>query len=214
MPTVVLTSHSHLTTLSNSDLNYEFRKSKNILSIFNCNTVAYPYGEYDQRVIEQAKKYFVAARGYNSNIKNINKIFNFLNKNKYRLNGIPTENNIRIANHSTLQNCSLFSLSFPNFKKNVKKLFEYTTKNNAWIIFIIHGSYNGKQISWIMKNPRNIIEHFYLNISKPSKLIKFTSQKWIKKDTLSKFKWMCKYMSINKQHKVMPIIQVVKNFFP
>jgi peptidoglycan/xylan/chitin deacetylase (PgdA/CDA1 family) len=205
-------THPHLTTLSNSDLNYEFKKSKKILNVFNCNSIAYPYGEYNQRVIQQAKKYFIAARGYKSNIENRTEVLNFQNKNRYHLIGIPTENSLRIRNYPNLQNCSLFGLSLLNFKKTVKKILEYTTKNNAWIIFVIHGSYNRKQISWILKKPRNIIEHFSLNICDSLKLINFTNQKETKKGTIAKFKWMCKYISTYKQIEVMPIIQVVKNY--
>ncbi|OVE76602.1 hypothetical protein BVX97_00660, partial [bacterium E08(2017)] len=59
-------SHTHthplLTTLDDDLLEMELSKSKELLKAFNPRTIAYPCGDYDEHVINAAKKYYEAGR--------------------------------------------------------------------------------------------------------------------------------------------------------
>jgi large repetitive protein len=58
-------SHPHLTTLSNDDLDWEFKESKRLLEQelnTPIDTIFYPYGEYNARVVGQARRYYKYGR--------------------------------------------------------------------------------------------------------------------------------------------------------
>lgn len=58
-------THPRLTRLDDKRVEFELRKSKEVLAEFNPRTLAYPDGDYDNRVIKFVKKYYQAARGFN-----------------------------------------------------------------------------------------------------------------------------------------------------
>ena len=57
-------THPHLPGLSEIELDRELKKSKDFLEPFGCKSLTYPYGKYNDRVIDYAKRYYAAARGY------------------------------------------------------------------------------------------------------------------------------------------------------
>lgn len=57
-------THPHLTELSTEALERELRRSAELLRPLGGRTLAYPYGEYDSKVIRSAKELYFAARGY------------------------------------------------------------------------------------------------------------------------------------------------------
>lgn len=207
-------THRHLTTLPNDELEFEFKKSKDVLRPFNCCTLAYPYGEYDERVVEEARKYYSAARGcYNPNISDKDLELNLdLTQTRYKLKNFPIEQTIPSSTFEALQNCSLFALPFSKFKQTLKEILEYHHLKKAWIIFTIHGSHHWKNISWILRKPKEIAEHFAIRLTKPSTIPDFTREKVREKDTIQKFKWMCEYIVQNDQIKVLPVTQVIKKY--
>lgn len=205
-------THPHLTTLSNSELDFELRKSNDVLRPFNCCTLAYPYGEYDERVVGEARKYYAAARAYyTSNTIDKNSEFNLdLNQERYKLKAFPIEHAIQSKTFAALQNCSLFALPFSKFKETLKEILEYHCSRNAWIIFIIHGSYRWTNISWILKTPRKIVKHFAFHIAKQSNVTRFPRETKLEKEKISKFRWMCEYFTHVDQTEVLPISQAVR----
>jgi len=207
-------THPHLTTLSDSELDFELKKSKDLLRPFNCCTLAYPYGEYDGRVVGRARKYYTAARGYyNPNTRDKYSELNLdLNRERYRLAAFPVEHAIPSKTFVTLQNCSLFALPFCKFRETLKGILEYHRSRNAWVIFIIHGSYHWRNISWILKKPREISEHFVTQITKRFNATRFPRKKRVEKDKISKFRWMCEYFAQNDQIEVLPISQITRKY--
>ena len=208
-------THPHLTTLSNNELDFEFKKSYDVLHPFNCCTLAYPYGEYDERVVGEARKYYTAARGYNNpNERNKDLELNLdLNQESYKLKSFPIEHAIPSKPFEALQNCSLFALPFSKFIQTLKEILAYHRMRNAWVIFAIHGSYHWKHISWILKKPKEIAKHFAVRITKRSSITDFSGEKTFEKDKIPKFRWMCEYLAQNDQIEVLPVSQVIKNIW-
>jgi len=206
-------THPHLVTLSNGELDFELKKSRDVLRPFNCSTLAYPYGECDERVVEHARKYFIAARGYyNPNTRSKGLGLNLvLNQERYKLKVFPIECTIPLKSFEVLQNCSLFGLPFSQFKQTLKELLAYAIKRNAWIIFTLHGLYHGKDISWIFKKPKEITKYITVHLTRRSSIKDFIIEKALKKDRIQKFKWMCEYVTQNDQLEVLPVSQVIKN---
>lgn len=207
-------SHPHLLTLSNGELDYEFKKSHDMLRIFQCGTVAYPYGEYDERVEEHAKKYFKAARGhYNPNIGAKGLRLNLdWSQEKYRLKAFPTEQTVPLEGFNVLQDCSLFKLPFPVFRKTFIELLEYSIERRAWIIFTIHGTYHGRNITWAFKKPKETTEYLVHRLTKLSSISDFTKEKALCKDTTMKFRCMCEILAQNDQLEVSPVSQVIEKY--
>lgn len=202
-------THPHLTTLSDEKLDYEFRKSQEVLRSFNCSTIAYPYGECNKRVIEEVKKHFLAARGYNVKISKIDKALNLPNQEKYNLIALQMDQSITFP---IINDFSLFNLPFSIYKKTLRELFENGINKSSWIIFVIHGKYNLRNISWIFKKSLET-NYFFEVIKKLSSLKNVTAKSIMKNDRLSKFKWMCKYLAENPEIEVMPIFKATKEHF-
>lgn len=205
-------THPHLATLSNGELDFEFKKSHDMLRPFDCSTLAYPYGECDERVVEHVRKYFIAAMGYhNPNIRSKGLGLNLdLNQERYKLKVFPIESRIPLKSFEVLQSCSLFGLPFSKFKQTLKEILEYSIKRNAWIIFTLHGLYHGKNISWIFKKPKETTKYFAVRLTRRSSIVDFAREKALKKDRILKFKWMCLYLTQNDQLEVLPVSQVIK----
>lgn len=208
-------THPHLTTLSDDELDLEFKKSHDILRPFDCCTLAYPYGEYDERIVDHAKKYFIAARGYYTlNIRRNDPEANLdLNQDRFKLKIFPIEHMIQSRTTGTLQNYSLFALPFSKFKQTLKELIEYNIKRKAWIIFTVHGHYTWKSISWIYRKPKEIIEHFAVRLTERPSAQDFARRNVLKKEKLLKFKWMCEFFAQNDQTEVLPVSQVIRKHF-
>jgi len=208
-------THPHLTTLSDDELDFEFKKSHDILRPFDCCTLAYPYGEYDERIVDHAKKYFIAARGHhNPNIRSKDPEANLdLNQDRFKLKIYPIEHVIQSRTTGALQNYSLFALPFSKFKQTLKELIEYNIKRKAWIIFAVHGHYTWKSISWIYRKPKEIVEHFAVRLTERSSAQDFARRNVLKKDMMLKFKWMCEFFAQNDQTEVLPVSQVIKKYF-
>lgn len=204
-------THPHLTTLSNSELDFEFQKSHDVLRPFNCSTLAYPYGECDKRVVKHARKYFIAARGYyNPNMRKKGLGSNLvLDQERYRLTVFPIERPIPLKNFEVLQNCSLFGLPFSKFKQTMNKLLEYNIERNSWIIFTIHGTYYRKNVSWIFKKPKETMGYFAVRLTNRSSIIDFVRARALKGEKIQKFKWMCECLAQNDQLEVLPVSQVI-----
>lgn len=205
-------THPHLTTLSNDELDFEFKKSHNMLRIFNCSSLAYPYGEHDERVIEHAKKYFAAARShYNPNFGNKGLGLNLNPSHEsHKLKVFPTEQTIPLKGFEGLENCSLFGLPLHMFKRTFMRLLEYNIKRKAWIIFTIHGTYDGKNISWVFKKPKEMTKYFASRLVRMSTIIDFAQEKALRKDKILKFKWMCEILAQNDQLEVFPVSRVIQ----
>ncbi|MGB9959774.1 MAG: polysaccharide deacetylase family protein [Candidatus Bathyarchaeales archaeon] len=91
-------THPNLTKIDTASLIFEFKKSKEILQDFKCDTVAYPYGYYDERSIYYAMQFYSSARGYSGKDYRINDIKML---DKYALKTISPEHFVFL--HPTFQ---------------------------------------------------------------------------------------------------------------
>lgn len=57
-------THASLPALSDEKLDFELKASKNKLTPFGATTLSYPFGDYDRRVINFAKKYYAGGRAW------------------------------------------------------------------------------------------------------------------------------------------------------
>jgi peptidoglycan/xylan/chitin deacetylase (PgdA/CDA1 family) len=176
-------THPHLTTLPNHQLDFEFQESLRLLRPFNCSTLAYPFGEYDDRVIEHARKYFRAARGYyNSSTENGSLGLNVdPTQERYRLSVFPIEHTTSLKSFEALASCPLLELPFARFKATLTELLEHAVNRKAWLIFLLHGEYHGKNIA-------------------------------PKKHQMLKFKWMCEALAQHNHLEVLPVSEVAKKY--
>jgi peptidoglycan/xylan/chitin deacetylase (PgdA/CDA1 family) len=176
-------THPHLTKIPTTSLIFELKKSKEILRNFNCNTLAYPYGDYDERVICYTRHFYSAARGYYGKCFGINHIGNM---DKYALKVIPPE---------LLKNYSIFH--------NV---------HNGLAILVFHEKFNINldKIFWITRNKRfdmlNMTSIFNLIITQFFKAFKNGDQS----NRLLQFKKLCDILSSSDLVHVLTISEALK----
>lgn len=110
-------NHENLTDYTSSGLEKELSQSKEgidlLLKSKSCLTLAYPFGAFNDTVIQYSKKYFIGAR---STILGYNSIDNF---EQYKL---------KVKFYTS--NTSLGAL---------KSIFNYSVAHNLWIIELFHG---------------------------------------------------------------------------
>jgi hypothetical protein len=190
-------THPHLTELSEKDLDLELAGSLAVLRRFRCATLAYPFGEYNEKVINCAKKYYSAARGYIVTGLDCNPASE--GGSLYALKGLPTESLFPFRQPA----CSLLNLSLRDFKKTVTAFFgnEGEQSDNRWIILVFHG------LSAIHEVLRRTFcgqsqLKYVLTPDHSGRLLAYGS--YIRMDTL-KFRWMCEYLSNAKNIEVVTV---------
>jgi large repetitive protein len=107
-------THPHMTELSDADLLEEVRGSKQALEDMtgqSVKTFAYPYGEYDQRVINVVRQYHIAARATRKGL-------NSRTQDRYALRAFCPLNTTTVA--------------------EVKALIDEAGRTNQWLILCFH----------------------------------------------------------------------------
>ena len=139
-------THPHLTELTTEELDRELQTSREVLRPFNCATLAYPYGEYDSKVLLSAERYYVAARGYYDLSKKSRDCgFNLgVPEELHRLKVIPTETTF------PTQIKPLLELRRSSFETIFKEIIRNASERGVWIILTFHGQ-NGTsfKLRWI-----------------------------------------------------------------
>jgi hypothetical protein len=180
-------THPHLTKLSRNDLDFELGRSLAALRRFGCTTLAYPFGEYNQEVINCAMKYYSAARGYSVSD------FRFEpgsgHGSTYTLEGLPTEDPFPLR----LPPCTLLDLSFEDFKEEVTALFCNSEGygDNKWIILVFHGQAAIHQV--LLYTVCRQIQLKY--VLAPRHARKLLMHRYYSRMDFMKFRWMCEYLS-------------------
>jgi peptidoglycan/xylan/chitin deacetylase (PgdA/CDA1 family) len=107
-------THPDMTTLNNSQLEYEVKGSKNYLIAhgFNPQTFAYPYGKYNDDVTQVVKKYYVIARNTNQGMNPIP-----LDITSFNLEGRGVDNQNEIV---------------------IKGWIDEAIANNQWLVLYFH----------------------------------------------------------------------------
>jgi len=108
-------SHKMLTTLSDDELRYEISESYLYLKNngFNVTSMAYPFGIYNQRVIDVASDYFEFARGF---IGFGNSAFDYPVYGKYALPWVSSDEKL----------------------SSLKDLIDLAESHKKWVIFTFH----------------------------------------------------------------------------
>ncbi len=189
-------THPNLKGLPEEVLDFELKTSCKALSRFDCKTLAYPCGEYNRAVINCAKKYYIAARGYfvggrcffNSDVTD----------STYCLKGIPTEE-VFDSRSFPLLNLPLHDLS--------KEIIKLTNGgDNDWIIFVFHGQKITAKV--ILRTIKRIVNSGrVLTIHQATHSFKYGAASG---NTLVKFHWLCDYISSAENLDVVTISQGVQ----
>jgi peptidoglycan/xylan/chitin deacetylase (PgdA/CDA1 family) len=185
-------THPHLPKLPDDELQWELTKSKYILKTFKVETFAYPYGEFDDRVIKYVRKYYTSARAYHYGFSNFR--LNTLN-HRYRLKGINFEY------------CTLLNSSLSKFEYLIKSIIKNVEKK-GWIILVFHGpsKLTLDNISWFIKNKRRDIFSTSLLSEIADRFVKpITDQRAY----FQKFDLLCYHLSASPIN-VLPISEVIK----
>lgn len=206
-------SHTHthriLTNLSDLELDFELKKSKSLLKLFRCETLAYPFGAHNHKVIDYTQRYYIAARGYyDLTTKSRDYGYNYgLANEVYKLKVFPTEHSF------PSQNIPLLDLPIPKLKKALEETIRNGVEKKAWIIFVFHGpstlSFNDvinngyKQIHVKIKSITHITN--LLNIGKT--LISTHTRYY--RELTKKFRWMCEYLASNDQVRIFTLSKVI-----
>jgi len=203
-------THPHLTKLSENELEFELSKSQALLGRFGSGLLSYPYGEFDRRVIDHAKKYYVAARGYyDTTTLGRSCGYNFgLSKERYRLKVFPTEHPF------PPHNCSLLGLPFPKFKEIMKRITENQGEERKYAIFVFHGRETSiRNIAWTLcKRKRAVAEYAEqaLHLCSLTDLIKNTI---LDTNELLKFEWMCEYLASSDLTEILTVSEAVDRLY-
>ena len=191
-------THPHLTELSDIELDFELKKTRALLSPFKCRTLAYPFGEYDERVIDYARRYYAAARGYyDTQHKSKDYGYNFGSTHEiYKLRVFPMDNVFPLQ-----------SIPISKFQKLVAKIISDALQAKAWAVFVFHGpqrrtpgkiAYNLSKQLRARDTLKSIINFFDLTSFIHSR------------EEIRKFRWMCEYLAANDQTRILTVSEVVE----
>ena len=192
-------THPDLTNLSHQQIQYELEESKTLLKLFNCKTLAYPYGKYTQEIIESAKQHYIAARSYYDLTFNTNNFgYNpYLITERYNLNVFPTETIFK--NHSS----ALLEMSISELDKVLNSIVNKAIKENLWSIFVFHEPNHFPSNSLKKPNINPRINPFFQIYNPLKKSIR--KKKWIRN-----FTYICKKLANNEHLKVLPLYKVIE----
>lgn len=186
-------SHSHthpqLTKISNKYLDFELRKSKQILNDFQPKAFAYPCGDFDKRVIGYVKKYYSSGRGYYDPNWKVQEGINFRNKK------------------------NLFSLKC--IKENRFFKLIRNEKDDFWAIFAFHGSVREilyYEKLWLLMNFKLILRSRKISLRSIFNSLKMNQPK-LTEDSLLEFESLCNFLSNNSKIKVLPVSEVIEKFY-
>lgn len=190
-------THPHLTKLSKNNLDFELGRSLAALRRFRCTTLAYPFGEYDQEVINCATKYYSAARGYFVTNLWCNPASE--RGSMYALKGLPTEDPFPFRRPA----CSLLDLSLPDFKEAVTAFFynEGERSDNKWIILVFHGQVAIHQALWYTFCKQTQLKYVLI----PRHAGRLLTYGYHLRMDILKFRWMCEYLSNAKNIEVVAV---------
>lgn len=118
------TDHLDLTKLSVSDIDYQLESGKNFYESkgIKLSGLVYPYNNYDDKVVNEVKKYFDVAFAYNYSNK---PLYNTdLKENRYNIYRVMLEMPLSVN----------------------KKIIDEAIKNNGWLVFMGHGHYYRSEV--------------------------------------------------------------------
>ncbi len=187
-------AHPHLPKLSETELDRELKRSRDMLASFECKTLAYPYGEYNDKVIDCAKRYYVAARGYYDPSK-LSRDYGYdhgVADEIYRLKVFPTEE------VTPSKGSPLLAQSTSAFQKSIREVISRAVTTRAWTILVFHGT---EMLFDLLR--ANSKSHFLTRLAAPL----------IEQRLMLKFRWLCRYLENNKDIHVMTVSEVIQQMY-
>lgn len=141
-------THPRLSTISAAELDYELKTSRDLLSPFNCKTIAYPFGDCNQTVIDFAKRYYIAGRSFSDVSTG---------------SGDHGHNSTDIRD--TVYNLRVFPLDVPylesskplversaqEFSESIKEIIDTGAETGGWTIFVSHGWPSRKRLFFLLQ---------------------------------------------------------------
>ena len=195
-------THPHLTILPTSELDLELGTSKSLLKPFGCTTLAYPFGEYNDKVSECAKRYYTAARSYpDSTTRDIG--YNCqLMQERYALKVFPTERAL------PSRTAPLLDLPSPVFRRAIQQLVETAIQKHAWLIFVFHGTGD--------MSPGNVVDNIRKRFRETMSYARHVHR--LRNDLMhyyggiqtKKFEWMCQYLVSKDDVRTLTVSRVVQ----
>lgn len=192
-------THPNLKGLSEDMLNFELKKSFDVLGRFDCKTLAYPCGEHNLRVINCAKKYYIAARNYS--VEGSSSLNLDTTDSVYSLKGVPTEEAYDSSSFS------LLNLSLHDFSKEIIKLT--SGEDNDWVIFVFHGQKITTKV-FLRTIKRILRSGQVLPINQVVSSFKSSSAS---ENMLVKFNWLCDYLYRAKNLEIVTVREGVEKLF-
>jgi len=207
-------THPDLTEISDHQLDFELRESRNALKPFDAKTLAYPFGKYDDRVIEHAKRYYTAARGMFSlresqECRDEEFRFNFgLEDERYKLKAVDMEFTIP-------SKTPLLHLPFSKFTRRMTRMLEENISKKVWVIFSFHGER-------MVKTSRRVVRAVKSIAVRPSMIVEITKRardklyreiKTARRDPVRNFEWLCEHLS-SLPIEILNVSQALDKFMP
>ena len=196
-------THARLSSLTDEEVVFELETSKSYLSHFDCTTLAYPFGDYSERIALLAANYYSGARTYlPSKAGNKGPDYDSDTRNRrYALDALPMEHSINPGQPS------LISLNLPQFKTNIENIVNKAVEQKAWTILVFHGPENPSLqylAQKVLKHPMDAIR----NVQIVSGSIKNSDLD----DAINKFQWLCEFLAANEKIQVMTVAKAIKYF--
>ena len=197
-------THAHLAALSSPELDYELSTSKSLLDPFECRTLAYPFGEYNDEVVDCAKRYYVAARSY-YDPTNVGRDVGYnqgLASERYALKVFPTERAV------APETSALLDMPISVFHRAIERLVGTAIEKQAWLVFVFHGTSD--------MSLGNILDNMRARLG--ATISRGTDVRRVAKDLMhyyggmqaKKFKWMCQYFVDNDCVRTLTICRAIQ----
>jgi len=185
-------THVNLTSISDEVLDFELRTSLNKLELYNVETLAYPYGRFDQRVVRFTMKYYKAGRGTFTPSEfhtKTDKMFRFnlcSEEERYKLKAIDME-------FTFPPRTPIMCFPTSKFKSIITEMLERNIHKDIWIIFTFHGLPTLKERSLMM--PKKISGPNFLTSALRRIYGMYKGKRRIK-DYKRKFDWLCERLNV------------------
>lgn len=195
-------THARLSHLTDEEVDFELKTSKIFLSRFDCSTIAYPFGDYSDKIASITANYYSGARTYlQPKSATMDSHYNLdLQNSKYALGAFPMEHSI------DPESSSLMNLTFPQFKKNFENIVNKAVEMKAWTILVFHGSQKlGLRclVQCALKHPMNTIRNA---------LIIGSTKNPHANEEINKFRWLCEFLSANEKIQVITVAKAITEF--
>jgi len=177
-------THPYLTKIPVASLTFELKKSKEILKNFGCSTLAYPYGDYNERIIHYVRRFYSAARGYYGKDYGIN---HSRDMNRYALKVVSP--GLVFSHVSDFHNGLAIFVFHGRFNITFDKIL-WVTRNKMLDLLTMSNPFN-RIITSFLKIPKGDVHH----------------------NRLLQFKKLCEFLSASDSVQVLTVSEALKQLY-